>query len=276
MIWLGAHPIAAALIITFFSALGCLALILSRKPSNTRNWRDHLAALPHIEMTAERFSVKPERNWSFSPEGPAMRAAREFDGAFAELKRIWLVVEPNGTSNWAAHTLLMFEFPDDRLLAITIEARLVKGERWTAFRGLWNQFELFYLWASARDVLTGRAVFLKHRVYIYPLILTDEQRQNLLRNMLKTTQELETRPRFYNTLFSNCTNERAKRAGLGWHYSFVLTGLAPNQLFHIGVIPGTDFETVKMKADFTDRIKALNALATDDFDKAILAELRKA
>ncbi|MFZ1991259.1 MAG: DUF4105 domain-containing protein [Alphaproteobacteria bacterium] len=275
MIWLGAHPIATALIVTLVSALVCLVLILARKPSNMRNWRDHLAQLPHVEMTAERFSVKPERDWSFSPEGPAVRSTHAFEGVFADLKRVWLVVEPSGTSDWTAHTLLMFEFPNDRLLAITIEARLTKGERWTAFRGLWNQFELLYLWASARDVLTGRAVFLKHRVYIYPLILTEEQRQNLLRNMLKTTEALETKPRFYNTLLSNCTNELAKRAGLGWHYSFVLTGLAPYQLFHIGVIPGTSFEDVKAKADFTECIKAFNALPPQDFDKALLAELRK-
>ena len=275
MIWLGAHPIATALIVTFISALACLVLILSRKPSNTRDWRDHLAQLPHIELSGDRFSVRPERDWSFSSQGPAVRAAREFEGIFADLKRVWLVVEPSGTSDWTAHTLLMFEFADDRLLAITIEARLAKGERWTAFRGLWNQYELLYLWASARDVLTGRAVFLKHRVYIYPLILADEQRQNLLRNMLKTSEQLETKPRFYNTLLSNCTNELAKRAGLGWHYSFVLTGLAPYQLFRIGVIPGTNFADVKAKADFTERIKAFNALPPERFDPALLAELRK-
>ena len=276
MIWLGAHPIATVLIAAFVSALICLVLIFTRRPSNTRDWRDHLAQLPHIELDAARFSVKPERDWSFSPDGPAVRTSRAFEGAFADLKRIWLVVEPNGDMDWTAHTLLMFEFPDDRLLAITIEARLAKGERWTAFRGLWNQYELLYLWASARDVLTGRAVFLKHRVYIYPLILTDEQRQNLLRNMLKTSQGLETKPRFYNTLFSNCTNELAKRAGLGWHISFVLTGLAPYQLFRIGVIPGASFPDVKAKADYTERIKALNAGPAESFDSALLADLRKA
>jgi hypothetical protein len=175
-----------------------------------------------------------------------------------------------------AHTLLIFEFSNDRLLAITIEARLTKGERWTAFRGLWNQFELLYLWASARDVLTGRAVFLKHKVYVLPLLLTDEQLQNLFHNLLRTTAKLETHPRFYNTLFSNCTNELAKGAGLGWHYSFWFTGRAPYQLFHLGVIPGTSYADVMKTADFTERIKALNALPPETFDSTLLAELRKA
>jgi len=276
MMWLGANWVAASLTVTLALALAGLVVIFSRRPSNTRDWRDHLAQLPHVEMTGERFSVRPERDWSFAPDGPSLRSTRAFEGAFADLKQVWLVVEPSSSLDWTAHTLLMFEFPNDRLLAITIEARLTKGERWTAFRGLWNQFELLYLWASARDVLTGRAVFLKHRVYIYPLILTDEQRQNLLRNMLRTSASLETKPRFYNTLFSNCTNELAKRAGLGWHYSFVLTGLAPYQLFQIGVIPGTSFAEVKKKADFTERIKALNAGPAESFDSALLAELRNA
>jgi len=275
MSWLGAHPIAAMLIATFAWAGIFLVLILLRKPRNDRDWREHLAHLPHVEMADDRFSVDPERTWSFSANGPAVRASRSFVGAFAELKRVWLVVEPNGRSKWTAHTLLMFEFANDRLLAITIEARLEKGERWTAFKGLWNSFELFYLWASARDVLTGRAVFLKHRVYIYPLILTEEQRLSLLRNMLKTTAELEAAPRFYNTLFSNCTNELAKRAGIGWRYSFVLTGRAPYQLFRIGVIPGSNFEDVQKRADFTERVKALNALPPEEFDRALLADLRK-
>lgn len=272
----GGDWIAAALVGVLISAFGFLALVLSRRPSNTRDWREHLALLPHVEMTAERFSVNPERDWSFETSGPAARSTRRFEGAFADLEHVWLAVEPTRKSDLAAHTLLMFEFAGDRLLALTIEARQAKGERWTAFKGLWNRFELLYQWATARDVLTSRAVFLKHKVYIYPLILTREQRQNLFHNVLETTAKLETHPRFYNTLFSNCTNELAKCAGLGWHYSFWLTGLAPYQLYRRGVIPGASYGEMVKRGDFTERIKVLNAGPPEGFDAALLAELRKA
>ncbi len=183
------------------------------------------------------------------------------------------MVEPSPASDWVAHTLLLFEFGGGRIVGLTIEARLEDKETYSPFAGLWNAYELAYLWATPHDLLTRRAVLLDHKVYVYPLKLTAEQKQSLLRNLVATTAAIETHPRFYNTIFSNCTNEIGKRAGLPWDYAFVLTGKSPGLLFRKGIIPGPSFAVAKARADLTAWLKAQNGTDKSVFDAALLAEL---
>jgi hypothetical protein len=142
-------------------------------------------------------------------------------------------------------------------------------------RGIFNAFELSYVWASARDLLTRRAVMLNHEVLVYPTDLTDGQRRALLRNLLARTDALERRPRYYNTLFSNCTNELAKAAGFRWAPAYILTGQSDEYLFRRGIIPGENFAEARARSDMTAFIRTLNASPAGEFDAALLAELRR-
>ena len=63
------------------------------------------------------------------------------------------MIEPQPGSQLAAHTLLLFEFEGDRLLGLTIEARRERNEDYSALRGIFNAFELAYVWGTARDFL---------------------------------------------------------------------------------------------------------------------------
>jgi hypothetical protein len=74
---------------------------------------------------------------------------------------------------------------------------------------------------------------------------------------------------------SNCTNELAKVAQIPWHYSFILTGYSPQYLYRLKYIPGPDFATAKSQARLDVEIRPWNSLSSADFDKALLAELRK-
>lgn len=251
-----------------------IVMILQRRPRPDGNWRDYLARLSHVTIEPARFSVSPMKDWTYTADGAKDKHYGEFAARFDELRRIWFVVEPNGESRYTAHTLLLFEFTDERILAVTVEARLEKGEKWTPWKGLWNRFELFYMWASARDVLIGRAVMLKHSVFVYPTRLPEDRMRRTLVALLETTASLETRPRFYNTLFSNCTNELGKRAGVPWHYSFILTGKAAEYLFSKGVIPGGPFSEVRRRADLTEWLRVNNGLESCAFDKLLLTHLR--
>jgi hypothetical protein len=121
---------------------------------------------------------------------------------------------------------------DDRIIGLTIEARREQCMKITTHcAGIFNAFELAYVWASARDLLTRRAVMLDHETFVYPVAITGEQSRTLLRDLLERTDSLETRARYYNTLFSNCTNELAKAAGFDWAPAFIFTGRSDEYLF---------------------------------------------
>ncbi len=273
--WLGANPLRPA--------VGAIAAILilgaaahyTGPPRNDRNWYPYLSRTADVEIEPDRFAVSPVSDWSYRGPDVVDRSYVSAAYDFSQLRGVWFMLEPQPGSQLAAHTLLLFEFEGDRLLGLTIEARREVGEEYSAVRGIFNTFELAYVWASARDLLTRRAVMLDHEVFLYPVEIDAEQSRTLLRRLLERTDSLETRPRYYNTLFSNCTNELAKAAGFDWAPAFILTGRADEYLFETGVIPGDRFDHAHARSDMTDFIRALNLAPAEVFDAALLAELRR-
>lgn len=274
--WFNANPLrpAVASIIAIL-VLGSAAT-MTQPPRVDRNWYPYLAPTPDVTLSEEAFAVAPVSDWSYA--GLDAVAAETYSNAefrFEELRNVWFMLEPQPGSQLAAHTLLLFEFEGDRLLGVTIEARREQGEDYSAVRGLFNAFELIYIWASARDLLTRRAVMLDHEVFVYPVDITDEQERALLRRLLERTESLETTPRYYNTITSNCTNELAKAAGFTWAPAYILTGRSDEYLFRRGIIPGQSFRRAHARSDMTEFIQALNIAPPAAFDAALLAELRR-
>jgi hypothetical protein len=256
-------------------AIALAASACATTPRADRDWYPYLANTAHVETDGERMTIAPVSDWRYDAAGETAQCYRETSFDVDELVDVWFVLEPRPGSRLAAHTLLLFELTDDRLIGVTIEARREREETYSAWRGLWNAYELSYLWGTGQDLLTRRAVMLDHHVYVYPLLLDTPQKRGLLNRMVVRTRELERQPRFYNTFTSNCTNELAKAAGLTWNRAFVLTGLSDEYLFREGFIPGESFEAALARADVTELIRSLNEAGDAvDFDAALLAELR--
>jgi hypothetical protein len=231
--------------------------------------------MPQIRMTGTHFVLGPATDWAYGPDGPVEKNSFLFSQNYADLRNVWFMVEPQPGGDYAAHTLVLFEFKGDRMIGLTVEARREKTEAYDALQGVFNKFELAFIWSSSKDLLTRRAVFLKKDIYVYPLRLTDRQKTDFLKALLQQTISVSTKPRFYNTITSNCTNELAKVARIPWHYSFILTGYAPQYLHELKYIPGDDFEAAKAKARLDPEIRAWNELPPIHFDRALLTELRK-
>ncbi len=273
--WFGANPLRPAIT----AMIAILVLGSAAKMTDAaqlyRDWYPYLGRTAHVELEGDTFSVVPISDWSYAREGVTNELY--VDGAYNidELRGVWFMLEPQPGSKLAAHTLLLFEFEGDRLLGITIEARREQDEQYSAVRGLFNAFELAYVWASARDLLTRRAVMLDHETFVYPVAITGEQSRTLLRHLLERTDSLETRARYYNTVFSNCTNELAKAAGFHWAPAFIFTGRSDEYLFRRGLIPGENFDRAHARSDVTEFVQALNQAPPEVFDAAMLSELRR-
>lgn len=274
--WFGDNPLRPAIAcIAFILALGSFAPMFE-PPRTDRNWYPYLAHTPRVELSSTGFAVSPVSDWSYA--GLDSVSAETYGEAaydIDQLRNVWFMLEPQPGSQLAAHTLLLFEFEGDRLLGLTIEARREQGEDYSALRGIFNAFELSYIWASARDLLIRRAVMLDHEVFIYPVDITDAQERILLMRLLERTHALETQPRYYNTVTSNCTNELAKAAGFHWAPAYILTGRSDEYLFRRGIIPGASFEQAHARSDMTNFIQALNQAPPAAFDRALLQELRR-
>lgn len=273
--WVRHHPWRALLGVLVFAVLTVALSVMLRTPRLDRNWAEHLARMPDIEMREEGFSLGPATDWTYAADGPTAKTTVDFSASYADLKNVWFMVEPQPGGDYAAHTLLLFEFAGDRIIGVTVEARREADEEYDALAGVFNKFELAYIWSTAKELLTRRAVYLAKDIYVYPLTLTAQQKSDFLKALLQQTRSLQIRPRFYNTLWSNCTNELAKVALIPWHYSFILTGYSPQYLHRLNYIPGADFPAVRQLAKLDPEIRAWNSLSGEGFDRALLAELRR-
>ncbi len=274
--WLGANPLRPAFFaIAAILLLGALGSIAASARLD-RDWYPYLWRTPDVALSEANFTITPVSDWRYA--GIDLVAQEQYGQAayrFEDLRNVWFVLEPQPGSQLAAHTLLLFEFEGDRLLGLTIEARRETHEEYSALWGLFNAFELAYIWGSARDFLTRRVIMLDHEVFVYPVAITDAQKRDLLRTLLMRTESLETRARYYNTIFSNCTNELAKAAGFDWAPAFVLTGRSDEYLFERRIIPGESFEAAHARSDITAFVATLNQAPPEAFDKALLTELRR-
>ncbi|HMP85395.1 MAG TPA: DUF4105 domain-containing protein, partial [Candidatus Paceibacterota bacterium] len=89
---------------------------------------------------------------------------------------------------------------------------------------------------------------------MYPLLISKEAGRALLLDLSIEAQKLQTTPRFYNTMTSNCTNlladsaNRVKKGSVPFHYSRLFTGYADDYMYKLGFIPNDlSFEEINKK-----------------------------
>lgn len=220
-----------------------IGYVKQMQPRTDRNWDPEFAKLPRVSLDGNMVTITNIRNWTFNETGVTGEEYFTETYDIDELEQVWFVVEPFILSDLVAHTYFTFDFNGHEPVSFSIEARREEDEEYSGVSGLFNQYELMYLWGTERDLLYRRAVYLDHDVYMYPLQLSAEQEQALFWMLAKETQGIAENPRFYNTITSNCTNELARIVNemrphtVPVHLSYLLTGLADQYLYRLGYIP---------------------------------------
>jgi hypothetical protein len=249
-----------------------------RTPSHERDWNEYVSRLPHITEENGVYTVHNLRDWTYTKEGPSEKVWREATYKPAHITRVWFVEVPFSGWDGIAHTMLTFDFRDAEPLTISIEARRENGEDFSTIQGLFNEYELLYVWSTEHDALTRRAVHENDALYMYPLAVSDTYAQALFTVLVERTNAIYEEPQFYNTLASNCTNLLADAANaatttpLPWHISRLLPGYADAYLHKQGLFDTQlNFPTAKI----TYRVDAhVATLAnTEQFSEAIRALL---
>lgn len=255
------------------------AFILTKAPRTEADWKEGLSKGATFEIDAEGlYRLDPLRAFTFYPEN---RFDAEWTPATLDpgaLKEMWYFIEPFPANAAFAHSFLSFVFEDangpSRTISVSIEARMEKDATYSPLRGLFRQYQLLYVWSTEKDILTRIAIGLDHKLLAYRLKLTPDQIRALFDYFVKRTNALAERPRFYNTLHSNCTNELAKAVNdafpgaLPWRVSWVLTGRSANWLHKRGFIdhaPGQDFKDTAGRADIKDLVRAHSTAPPDAF-----------
>ncbi len=186
---------------------------LIKTPPTSGDWQTHLATPSTAEFSGDLVTIKNVRNYRYGPEEKDIYP-NYYDRVYdmSKIKKVWYTSEPFNENTSAAHTYVSFEFENGDFLAITIEARKTKDQIYSIWKGMMRTYPLIYIAADERDVTLLRANLRKDNVYVYPVKLSQpENAKILLKNILTEMNNLPIHPRWYNTLFSNCTSEIAKQ-----------------------------------------------------------------
>ncbi len=173
-------------------------------PGNDRDWSPEVARLARVTIDGNRVTIRNVRNFTY-------RSETDFDPNWETqtydlegLRRLDLFISYWGPT-LIAHTIASWDFGNGQHLAISIETRREKGESYSALRGFFRQYELYYVVAEERDVIGLRTNFRGEQVYLYHVVVPVAQARALLLEYLKDVNRLAEEPRWYNALTGNCT-----------------------------------------------------------------------
>lgn len=256
------------ILVILLSALFLTAAYVSLKvPRMDRDFEDASKVLPDITFGTSTMSgivtVRHLRDWRYEKDEIVSRQYYDETFDVSKLERAYLLFNPFGKWEGVGHSYFNFEFSDGKTVAISVEARKENDEPYSAIKGFFNEYELWYAFGSPEDFNSRRAIYYGEDLYKYPLLIASSSAQALFLDLTKTAEHLETVPDFYNTLTSNCTNlladsaNRVKKGSIPFHYSRLFTGYADNQLYDLGYIRNDrPFEEIYKEARIDEEIRA--------------------
>lgn len=188
---------------------GCHNVEKRIQPSHFRDWVPEQAVLPTAEMRGSQVTLRNVRNCQYFANDVYLvdYDDRSFD--LNAVRGVDFIVVPFAGMPALAHTMLSFQImgPDGKpdYLAVSVEVRKEKGEKYSPLQGGARQYELMYVLADERDVIQFRTNFNGEDMHLYHTTATPEAARMLLGDVLERVNQIARQPEFYDTLTNNCT-----------------------------------------------------------------------
>ena len=237
-------------------------------PSNTRDWAPDVARTARASFDGSRVTIENVRNFKYRSESNYDQHWETRTYNLDGIHGVDLFLSFWGPTQ-IAHTIASWEFDDGQDLAISIETRKEKGESYSALRGFFRQYELYYVVADERDLVGLRTNYRGEQVYLYRIRVPASQARALLVDYLEEVNRLADHPQWYNALTQNCTTTirgHAQRVGAGGHLDWRLlaNGHLDELLYERGEID-TDLPLADLRARSNITEKAEAAGDSPDF-----------
>jgi len=252
----GAGAYAALTVLAFLflprrgrTALGALAifgmlvvLFFQIPASNDRDWQPEVAVTPYATINGDLVTIHGVRNFNY-------RTETDFDPHWEDrtydLRKLDSVdiVAVYWAGKPIAHVMVSFGFEGKDFLSVSIETRKEKGEEYSTLAGFFRQYELIYVVADERDVIRVRTTYRRpqEEVYVYRTRAPLRNIRRIFLDYIKTINDMHERPRYYNTLTTNCTTSilmhtRMNPESPPMSWKILLSGYVPDYLYEMGRI----------------------------------------
>jgi hypothetical protein len=245
---------------------------LGLEPSNGRDWQRDVARLPTAEIRGDTVTIRNVRNFVYRSETDYTERweTRAYD--LSTLRGLDLFLIYWGSPS-IAHTILSWQFDHGPPLAISIETRKEEGESYSALRGFFRQYELYYVVADEGDVARLRTNYRHEDVYLYRLRTPPARARAILLDYLETINRLAHKPVWYNALTQNCTTTIRLHAshvvgGIPLDWRWLANGYVDELLYKMGVV-NRDLPFAELKTVSYVNPKAQAVSPDGDFSEAI-------
>lgn len=260
----------AAVFVAFVAVLGWW---LTLKPRDGRPWQPDMDRTAWADIAGDEITLHNVRNCDYRTETDFTPRWETRTVRLSQLTGIDLAINYWG-SPWMAHPIASFQFADAPPVCFSIETRKEVGERYSAIRGFFRQFELIYIVADERDVIRVRTNFRKGEdVYLYRTTAKPEQARARFLEYIGAINHLHERPRWYNAITTNCTTsirtQRAADKRAPWDWRILLNGKGDEMMFERGdlLTGGLPFSEFKRRSLINDQARPADTAA--DFSQRI-------
>jgi len=266
------RPWRRAALAVFVPFAAVLAWWLTLPPSQSRDWQPDVARLPAATLDGSLLTVRNVRNFAYRGETDFTERweTRTYD--LDTLVGVDLFISFWGPTLYG-HTIASWEFADGGPLAVSIETRKETGEEYSALRGFFRQYELYYVVADERDLIGLRTNHRGEQVQLYRIGGSKNKGRELLLDYVKEMNALAEEPRWYNALTQNCTttiwhHTKAVGSGPPLDWRLLANGYLVDLAYERGTVDTSiPLDELKRRSDITARARA--AGDREDFSRAI-------
>lgn len=231
------------------------------RPSNDRDWQPDVARPPTAAFEGDRVTIRNVRNFDYRTETDYDEHWEERTYDLSKLTGVDLFLSYWGAPG-IAHTLVSWEFENGLPLVISIETRKEKGEAYSAIRGFFRDYELYYVIADERDLVRLRTNYRGEQVFLYRIRMPPATARALLVDYLEEADRLSEHPRWYNAATHNCTTAIRKHvqhvaAGRPLDWRILVNGYLDQLMYERDTIDTSrPFAELRAMSDVTERAKA--------------------
>ena len=189
--------------------LGVVAWYWMIPATNNGDWQPDVAQVATAVVNGDKLTVRNVRNCTYRSEFDYDAKWEERTYDLTKLQAMDLMFVYWG-SPLIAHAMVSFEFEDPAApgglsyICASIETRKLKGQGYSAVKGLFKQFALIYTIGDERDLIGLRTHHRHEQVYMYRLGGTQQYRRAMLMSYMDRINKMAQHPEWYNALTSSC------------------------------------------------------------------------
>lgn len=196
------------------AALFVVLLVFAlHQPQFERNWSVYIARFPRTSIDGSLLRIQDVRNFAHHSSTAATAAWYDRTYDLDQLVGADFVLTRFGPDPGIGHVMLRFRFASGPPLMASVEVRKEVGERYHPIGGIFQQYELHYVFADERDALALRVDVDKDPTWVLPLNAQIANLRAALVHMAERAERLATHPEWYHTVWNSCASNLAHHYG---------------------------------------------------------------